>query len=283
MQASGGSFVSTAAPPRYESLPHALLHLDAPSRAVLDLAFRHGMSPDEIAVVSGIERDAVVELRDAALTRLAADIGLAGAADAAKVRAMLAGPAVQAASQNGAAPARAQPRSWRWLLFAGAAAAVILAIVLPLTLAGGHRAAAAHHRVASRAPAAPQAPAPPPQPTAPTAAPIAQPRPTAMLQRVPGSPRTAHATARLTPGRHALTLTAGGLPRPGPRSYVVLLYNSPRDALQIGRFPGGSVTLRLALPGNYRRFRSLRIMRNRWWRQVHPRRSVLIAPVKALG
>jgi YVTN family beta-propeller protein len=60
------------APP--ESLAPALARLDATSRALLELAMRHRLSPTAIAPVLGTDAAAVVQLREAALAQVAATI-----------------------------------------------------------------------------------------------------------------------------------------------------------------------------------------------------------------
>src|SRR5947209_9928894 len=60
------------APP--ESLAPALARLDPTSRALLELAMRHRLSPTAIAPVLGTDAATVVQLREAALAQVAATI-----------------------------------------------------------------------------------------------------------------------------------------------------------------------------------------------------------------
>src|SRR5947209_12408793 len=92
MEAFLGSGVRNAMPVQAASLPAALTDLDPSSRAIVDLSFRHRMSPGEIAQIVGLDADQVVELRDAALVQVAEAIGLASGGDLGRLRAMLLNP-----------------------------------------------------------------------------------------------------------------------------------------------------------------------------------------------
>jgi hypothetical protein len=227
------------------SLRGALRRLDPTTRALLDLSFRHRWTPDEIAKVLSVDPETVLELRDAALVRVAADIGLTGDDELGRARELLAGrPA------NGAAtPTAARPRSRRRI---GAAAvglaALAAAIVVPLTAGGSAPTQAAE-------PAALLLPTPPPAP--PPAEPLLR------FGKLPGAPTAAYATARLVRGTGHVELSIGGLPRRGPRSFVVWLIDPPSRHRTLARFGGGYARVEITLPRDFRRYRWLGVVRVR--------------------
>lgn len=191
----------------------------------------------------GVDAAAVAEMRDAALVRVASDIGLTGDGDLERARALLA-----ARSTNGAAAEVASPPPRRRLWLLAAAVVVVLAIVLPLTLSSGgaRRAAARPQRVVAATPF-PPAPAPPPAPR------------TAALAKVPGAPRGARGSAGLSGNR--LLLTVSGLPRRGPRSFAVWLVGTRSGHRALARFAGGSARLQIALPPGFGRYRWIDVVR----------------------
>jgi DNA-directed RNA polymerase specialized sigma24 family protein len=63
---------------RLEDLGAALSGLDMPSRALLDLSVRRGVPDEEIANVSRTDAAEVARRREAALDRLADELGLDG-------------------------------------------------------------------------------------------------------------------------------------------------------------------------------------------------------------
>src|SRR5438045_5361249 len=84
-----------------DSFVHALEHLDPGSRALLDLSLHRGLDDGEIAELLGADADYVSSSRDAAIERLAADLGMHG--DAERVREALAEMPEDAWRRQGAA------------------------------------------------------------------------------------------------------------------------------------------------------------------------------------
>ena len=74
---------------RMAELGAALSHLDAESRALLDLSLRRGRPDEEIADVLRVDADEVGRRRTELLDRLAADLGLDGREQRDELRASL--------------------------------------------------------------------------------------------------------------------------------------------------------------------------------------------------
>lgn len=219
------------------SLRGALRRLDPPTRALLDLSFRHRWPPEEIAGALDLDVATVLELRDAALARVAAQIGLTDDPD--RAQALLARSQV---TPNGSrTPSR--PRWW----IAPAAAAIALAVALPLALSGGSKRHASPPPPARAAAVSPAPAAPPPNPVV-------------ELRRLPGAYVGAAATARLAAGNR-LDLSIRGLPRARRRDFAVWLIGSPARHLVLAHFPGGRARLVIALPAGFRGARWIAVMR----------------------
>jgi len=227
----------------------ALRRLDPSTRALLDLSFRHRWPPEEIAGALDLDVATVLELRDAALARVAAQIGLTGDPD--RAQALLARTPV---------PHNASRRPRWWI--AVVAGAIALAVALPLALSGGTK----HHASPPPAPAAAVGPAPAAPP----------PNPVLELRRLPGAYVGAAATARLVTGNR-LDLSIRGLPLAQRRDFAVWLIASPIRHSVLAHFPGGRARLVVALPPGFRGARWIAVMRVGRHRVPHRKRLLQLS------
>jgi hypothetical protein len=240
------------------SLRGALRRLDPPTRALLDLSFRHRWPPEEIARALDLDVATVLVLRDAALARVAAELGLTENPE--RAQALLARSAPSNGSASAPAPVSRRPR--RLAAGAVAAGAIALAVALPLALGGGTK----------------QRPAPPPARAAVVRPPPAAPPPNPVLhfRRLPGAYVGAAATARLVAGNR-LDLSIRGLPAAPRRDFAVWLISSPVRHRVLAHFPGGRSTLVVALPPGFRDARWIAVLRVGRHRLPHRRRLLQLA------
>jgi hypothetical protein len=253
-----------------DSFTSALERLDPASRALLDLSLRRGMRTEEIAEVLGAEPESVEASRDAALRRIATDVGMPDAEDLDQVRTRLAElPADQWLGNGKAAaeepepeqPAKRRGSVWPLLLGLVLTAGVIVAIAVGTSDNGN----STSRPSASR-------PKPAPAPSKPAAAPKA-----AKLVAL-GAPGAA-GTAEVSGGR--LALKARGLPA---GHYEIWLYNSILDTRSIGTANGRRISVTAKLPGGWKRYRFVDVSREpRDGNLSHSGESVLRVPTKTLS
>jgi len=239
------------------SLRGALRRLDPSSRALLDLSFRHRWPPEEVAQALDLDVATVLELRDAALARVAAELGMTD--DPERAQALL---ARAQANHDGAPAAKRRHHSWPIAAAALAAAAIALAIALPLALGGGtkHHAGRPPTRVAAVRPAA----APPPV------------NPVLRFRRLRGTYVGAAASGRLV-SANRFDLTVTGLPRARRRDFAVWLIASPLRHLVLAHFPGGRTRLVVTLPEGFRQARWVAVLRVGRRRLPHHKRLLQLS------
>jgi hypothetical protein len=260
-----------------DSFTSALERLDPASRALLDLSLRRGMRTEEIAEVLGAEPESVEASRDAALRRIATDVGMPDAEDLDQVRTRLAelpaeqwlgngkAPVEEPVAEEPAEPVADKPKRrgsvWPLLLGLLLTAGVIVAIALGTSDNGNPTSTTAPRGTAP-------APAPPKAPKAGQAAKL-----------IALGATGATGTAKVSGGR--LTLRARGLPA---GHYEVWLYNSILDTRSIATANGRRISVTAKLPGGWKRFRFVDISRERRDGNLsHSGESVLRVPTKTLS
>lgn len=257
--------------PSAERIVAATARLDPESRALVELSWRRRMGADDIAAVLGVEAAEVRRRQDAAIGKLAAELGEPNARRD-MLREHLA--RIDETQWRGDAPRRrvvepvarpaaaAVPRRRRLVL--GTLALLVVAAVVAVLIESGSSDEKSHDagsksasgRSTSPTQTSPSETQTSPTQTTTTPSPSASP-PALTMERLNGT--YGHGTAALSGGR--LRIRATGFLRPVGGGYAVWLVNSATDARRLYATAGTTIASDFTLPSDWKRYRYVEVAR----------------------
>ena len=259
----------------------ALTCLDVGSRALLELSIRRGLSDEEIADVMGVPPGEVMNLREEALFRIAAELGVppenreALTEKLARVHGSHWRPETGRSAGKGHRAAGRRGRSRARLIAVGvlvAAGGALGGMIISSTGADDRS-----ERTNATQEASGRKPAKGGQPATPA------PSPPRAMQRLNGTYGRGTAQLRRRGRRVMLRLRVSRFLRPQGGGYAVWLFNSRSDARRLYATTDTTIHRDISLPADYRRFRFIEIARaSPDLESAHTGLSLLRAPRSAL-